>query len=127
MKDYFERLGLTRSQQKYMMGEDVSQKQFIEKMVLHQMHMKQRENFTKEEMMLLEDASSQSDDDDEEEEEDETSPIDMPYEVQLMHALGAETPQEAINIMQANGIKPQDIQKYLGQKNLGKSQNYFNS
>jgi hypothetical protein len=41
-----------------MMGEDVSQKQFIEKMVLQQMHMQQRENFTKEEMMLLEDASS---------------------------------------------------------------------
>lgn len=48
--------------------------------------------------MLLEDASSQSDDDDEED-DDENSPSDMPYEVQLMHALGAETPQEAINIM----------------------------
>jgi hypothetical protein len=55
-------------------------------------------------MMLLEDASSQSDDD--EEEDDDNSPLDMPYEVQLMHALGAETPEEAINIMQANGIKP---------------------
>lgn len=96
-------------------------------MVLQQMHMQQRENFTKEEMMLLEDASSQSDDDDEED-DDENSPSDMPYEVQLMHALGAETPQEAINIMQANGIKPQDIQKYIGQKNMVKnSQNYFNN
>ena len=71
------------------------------------MHLQQRENFTKEEMMLLEDASSQSGDD--EEEDDDNSPLDMPYEVQLMHALGAETPEEAINIMQANGIKPQDI------------------
>ena len=50
----------------------------------------------------------------------------MPYEIQLMHALGAETPEEAINIMQANGIKPQDISKYIGQKNLVKNnQNYF--
>lgn len=48
-------------------------------------------------MMLLDDASSQSDDD--EEEDDETSPSDIPYEVQLMHALGAETPEEAMNIM----------------------------
>lgn len=50
----------------------------------------------------------------------------MPYEIQLMHALGAETPEEAINIMQANGIKPQDISKYIGQSNLIKNnQNYF--
>ena len=32
------------------------------------------------------------DDDDDEEDDDENSPSDMPYEVQLMHALGAETP-----------------------------------
>lgn len=77
-------------------------------------------------MMLLDDASSQSDDD--EEEDDETSPSDIPYEVQLMHALGAETPEEAMNIMQANGIKPQDISKYIESKNYGKISNkYFNN
>ncbi len=45
-------------------------------------------------MMLLDDASSESDED-----EDEASPSDIPYEIQLMNALGAETPQEAISIM----------------------------
>lgn len=43
--------------------------------------MKQRENFSKEDMMLLEDASSESDEDEEDEEEDESYRSDIPYEI----------------------------------------------
>jgi hypothetical protein len=35
---------------------------------------------------------------------------EMPYEVQLMKALGASSPEEALAIMNATGLKQEDIE-----------------
>ena len=37
----------------------------------------------------------------------------MPYELLLMKALGASSPEEALAIMQATGLKQEDIPKLL--------------
>lgn len=44
-----------------------------------------------------------------------------------MNALGAETPQEALNLMKANGLSSQDIQKLLNKKNYSKNSNSSNN
>ena len=38
---------------------------------------------------------------------------EMPYELQLMKALGAQSPEEAMAIMSAAGYKQEDIPKLL--------------
>lgn len=39
--------------------------------------------------------------------------MEMPYELQVMKALGASSPEEALAIMQATGLKQEDISRLL--------------
>lgn len=42
----------------------------------------------------------------------------MPYEMQLMRALGADSVEEAMQIAEAAGLKPEDIPKLLESQGL---------